>query len=247
MKTALNFLIISVILVITLSLIKALDIYYPVRISSSVSSELSIVGEGKVEVIPDTAYVEAGISVIEGNSVSEVQKTINDANNKIIVALQKLGIEKKDIRTSNYSINPNYSYENNKNGITGYNGNANITIKVKNTEIVSKVIQEATAAGANQVQGARFTVEDPAKQREEARSKAIANAKEQAQKLADSLGIKLGKVTNIIESSNDGGAVPVMYDKAMSAGMGGAIENRAQIEPGSQTIYSTVTLFFEKK
>lgn len=242
-----NILLTVLLVFFALIMIHALNISFPVSVTNTtLSSELSVVGEGKVEVIPDTAYVDAGISVIEANSVAAVQKSIDDANNKIILAMQQLGIEKKDIKTSNYSINPNYSYENNKNGITGYNGNANITIKVTKTDLVSRVIAEATTAGANQIQGARFTVEDPAKYREEARTKAIANAREQAKKLADSLGITLGRVTNIIESSGEG-VPPIMYDQAMSVGMGGAVENRAQIEPGSQTIYSTVTLFFEKK
>lgn len=245
MKTVINFLTLSVIVIITLFLIKTLDIYYPVRISSTVSSDFSVVGEGKVEVVPDTAYVDAGISVIEAGSVAQVQKSIDDTNNKIILAMQKLGIEKKDIKTSNYSINPNYSYENNKSGITGYNGNANITITVKKIELVSNVIQLATDSGANQIQGARFTVKDPAKYREEARTKAIANAKEQAQKLAASLGIKLGKITNIIENSDN--VPPIIYDRQMMAGGGAAAKQSADIEPGSQTITSIVTLFFDKK
>ena len=245
MKTSINFLIIAVIVIFTLAIIRIFNISYPVEVTNtSRSSELSVVGEGKVEVAPDTAYVEAGISVIEAASVAQVQKSIDDANNKIIAAMQKLGIDKKDIKTSNYSINPNYSYENNKNGITGYNGNASITIKVKNIAQVSQVISDATAAGANQIQGARFSIENPAKYREEAREKAIANAKEQAQKLANTLGIKLGKVTNIIESSNDAGG-PIIYDK-MAAGMGGAAAN-PQIEGGTQEISSVVTLYFEKR
>ncbi len=214
--------------------------------SSNVSSELSVVGEGKVEAVPDTAYVDAGISVIESSSVAQVQKSIDEINNKILAAVQKLGIDKKDVTTSNYSINPNYSYENNKNGITGYNGSANITVKVKNTQLVSQVIQEVTAAGANQVNGARFSIENPEKYREEARSKAIANAKEQAQKLADSLGIKLGKVTNIVESS-DNGVPPIIYDRGMAQASMASGKAAPQIEPGSQTISSVVTLFFEKR
>lgn len=235
----------GVFILLIVFLMNALNLTLPLSVTTtSKSSELSVVGEGKVEVVPDTAYVEAGISVIEVSSVAQVQKSIDEANNKIIAAMSKLGIDKKDIKTSNYSINPNYSYENNKNGITGYNGNANITIKVKRIDTVSQVIAEATAAGANQIQGARFTIEDPAKYREEARTKAITNAKEQAQKLANTLGIKLGKVTNIVESSNDAGG-PIMYDK-MAVGMGAA-GNAAAIEPGSQEISSVVTLFFEKK
>lgn len=246
MKTIVNYAVLFVLVLFLLVILKASGVGIPLSVvNTTTSSELSVVGEGKVDVIPDTAYVDAGISVIEGVSVAAVQKSIDEANNKIVAAMQKMGIDKKDIQTSNYSINPNYSYDNNKSGITGYNGNANITIKVKNTTMVSDVIQEATAAGANQIQGARFEVSEPAKYREDARSKAIANAKEQAQKLADSLGIKLGKVTNIVESSA-GGYPPVMYDKAVSMSARPEAVN-AVIEPGSQTISSVVTLYFEKR
>ena len=89
-------------------------------------------------------------------------------------------------------------------------------------------------------------VDDPAKYRAEARKKAIDNAKEQANKIASDLGIKLGKIVNISESSPDS-AVPVyaLKDAAMSRGAGGG--GNAAIEPGSQTITSVVTLYFEKR
>ncbi len=120
----------------------------------------------------------------------------------------------------------------------------NISIKVKNVQMVSQVIQEVTKAGANQVQGARFSVDNPEKDRERARNIAIQNAKTQAQKLAKTLGIRLGKITNIVESSPPQG--PIVYPMArFEAGIAGS--GGPQIEPGNQTISSVVTLFFEKK
>lgn len=228
-----------------LFLIKIFDISYPITIvTTTKSSELSVIGEGKVDVIPDTAHIDAGISVTNGSTPVEVQQSIDTVNNKIIAALQKLGIRKEDVTTSNYSINPNYEFVANQNRVVGYNGNVNISIKVKNVQMVSPIIQEVTKAGANQIQGARFTVDNPEKYRELARTMAIKNAKTQAQKLAKTLGIRLGKITNIIESSPSQG--PIVYPMAkFEAGIGGA--GGPQIEPGSQTISSVVTLFFEKK
>lgn len=241
-----NFIAVVFILLVALYLIKFFNISYPLTlVTTTKSAELAVVGEGKVEVTPDTAYVDAGITVDRASSVEEAQKTINKTNNKIIDSLREVGIEKADIKTSNYSIYPSYKYENNENRVDGYNGNTTIEIKVRDPQLASKVIETVTIAGANQIQGSRFVVGKPELYREQARNAAIKNAKDQAEKIAKDLGIKLGKITNIVESSAN---QPVLYKTMMAEGIGaGGGGGPAQIEPGSQTITSVVTLYFEKK
>jgi uncharacterized protein YggE len=231
---------------LVLLLIKLFNLSYPVEITNtSRTSELSVVGEGKVDVTPDTAYVDVGVTVSNAATVDAAQNQIDGVNNKIIAAMDKLKIPKANIKTSNYSVYPNYDYDNGQNRVSGYNGNVTISVKLSDTKLTSSVITEATKAGANQVQGVRFAIENPDKYREEARNEAIKNAKEQASRLSKELGIRLGGVVNIIESSPSR-PVP-MYDTAsMKAGMGGNAEN-AVVETGSQTITSVVTLYFEKK
>src|SRR3989344_9704102 len=230
--------------ILGLLLVNVLNISYPLTIlSKTASGELAVVGEGKVEVVPDTATVDVGISVTAAETVEAAQRTINTVNNTIIAAMKALGIDKEQIKTSNYSIYPNYTYQEGQNRTDGYNGNVSISIKVSDTQLVSRVIEEATKAGANQINGTNFTVESPEKYREEARNKAIANAKEQAQKLTQALGIRLGRVVNIVEYSPT--FPPVYFTEAKQVGLGGA-PPRPDIEPGSQTITSTVTLYFEK-
>ena len=230
---------------VALFVVKLFNISYPLTVvNTSKSTELSVVGEGKVEVTPNIAYVNAGITVDNRTTVAEVQNTMNVINNKIIEALKKMGIEKADIKTSNYSVYPNYKYENNVNSISGYNGNATVEVKVRNTEMVSEVIMAVTAAGANQIQGVTFSIDKPEVYREQARDLAIKNAKEQAQKMAKNLGIRLGKVVNIVESSPV--SPPILYDRAFSAeGIGGG--GGPVVETGTQTVTSLVTLYFEKK
>ncbi len=232
-----------------LALLSILNIAYPIRVTtSSVSSELSVVGEGKVEATPDVAFINTGISVSSANTAQDAQNQMNKVNNAIIDSLKRLGIEKEHIQTSDYSVYPIYDYESGGNEITGYTGNATVRIKTNDIEQVSDIIQAATEAGANQINGTSFSVEDPAKYREEARQKAIDNAKEQAQSLANELGIKLGKVTNIVESSTRGGSpIYPMAEQMRSFGGVGAGGGGPDIEPGQQEIHSTVTLYFEKK
>ena len=244
-KENFKYLLLSVIVILAaLYLIKIFNISYPLTLTSiTKSSELSVVGEGKVDVVPDTAYVDAGITVNNEPTVISVQQKIDDVNNKIVEALKALGIKKEDIKTGNYSVSPNYSYENQINRISGYNGNVTITIKLTNTDLSAKVIEAVTQAGANQVGGVRFAVDNPDKFRELARNAAINNAKDQANKLAKQLGIRLGKITNIVEESPS--RPSPIYGALSVKGMGGGVV-APQIEPGSQTITSVVTLYFEK-
>lgn len=241
-----NIFLTGLLILIFLFLIKIFDISYPLTIVTTTrTSELSVIGEGKVEATPDMAYIEAGITINNAQTVDDAQKTINKVNNEIISSMKSLGINKDDIKTSNYSIYPNYEYDGRANKISGYNGNVTITIKTKKLELVSKIIEGSTKAGANQIQGVRFTIDKPESYREMAREEAIKNARQQAQKLAKKLGIKLGKVVNIVESTSD--SYPQPYERYAAKGLGGGEGDGATIEPGSQTITSTITLYFEKR
>ncbi len=240
-----NTLSIVVALFVFLLLVKSFDISYPLTITNyNKSSELSVVGEGKIDVVPDKALINVGITVQNASTAEEAQKSINQTNNKLIQAMKSLGVNAGDIKTSNYSINPTYSSRPEATQtISGYSGNATITITLKNAALVPQALEAATKAGANEIQGVSFSIDDPNKYREEARNKAISNAKDQAEKLAKTLGIRLGKVTNIIESS-PGEPNPIFKTAdVMSAPSGGA----PIVEPGTQTITSIVTLYFEKK
>ncbi len=243
-KNTIQVTVIALVVLVFLYLVKIFDISYPLTIvNTTKSTELAMVGEGKVEAVPDTASIDLGITVDNAPTVGEVQTKINEVNNKIVAAMKDLGIDKTNIKTSSYSISPSYSYESGQNRITGYNGNASVNIKIKNISLVARVIEEGTKAGANQVQGAQFSIDKPEKIREQARNLAIANAKEQAQNLAKTLGIKLGKITNIVESQPTD-VYPPQYRALSSEKLGGG---SPEIEPGSQTITSVITLYFEKK
>lgn len=234
--------------ILALWFINALNIAYPLSVTTrSVSGELAVVGEGKVDIVPDLATTDLGIVVNNSKTVEDAQNQINKVNNAIITSLSSLGIKKEDIKTSNYSIYPNYDYQSNPAGtISGYNGNVTVSVKVRDTAKLPDVLSLATKAGANQVIGTNFSVDKPEKYREEARAKAIQNAREQAEKLASNLGIRLGKIVNIVESTNTPGPImPFAAKQELSVGSGGGIA--PDLQPGSQTISSTVTLYFEKR
>lgn len=230
-----------------LILINKGNISYPLEVVSLPrAGELSVVGEGKVDVVPDTASVTAGVSVNRAQTVASAQEQIDKVNNQLITAMKELGIPEKDISTSEYSVNPNYVYDTSVQRVDGYNAQASITIKTHDIKLVSQIVSKATEAGANQINGVSFSIDNPAKFRSDARTMAIENAKQEAEKLAKELGISLGKVTNIVESSG-GMPVPMYREAVMMDSAGAEAKSAPEFEQGTQTISSTVTLYFEKR
>ncbi len=234
-------------------LVNYFNISYPLSVANrSVSGELSVIGVGRVDASPDNASVSLGIVVNNASTINEAQEKINTVNNDIVSGLTAIGINKDDIKTSNYSINPNYDYSERGTGeISGYNGNATVSVKVDDISKLPEIIQAGTEGGANEVMGTNYSIEEPEKYQREARDLAIENAKAEAQRLAGQLGIKLGKIVNIVESSSGVGPVPMFYGKEAAMSLdtraGGNVGITPDLQPGSQTITSTVTLYFEKR
>ncbi|HVZ11574.1 MAG TPA: SIMPL domain-containing protein [Patescibacteria group bacterium] len=243
-----HIILVGIVVFIFLWLTNLAGLTLPITITNKTeTSEFSVTGEGKVDVVPDTAEISAGIQVNDAKTSDEAEQKVSEENNKIIAAVEAVGVKKEDIKTSNYSINPNVVYEpfGGKPSNNGYAGNATVTIKVRDVKLASKVIDAATSAGSNYVSNNGFTVDDPSRFREEARNKAIEDAKSQAQKLASQLGINLGKITNIVESSPDN--PQPMMDKTYAVAPLAAGRTAPDIQPGTGTISSTVTLYFETK
>lgn len=203
------------------------------------STTFDVTGEGKVTATPDVAMVTVGIQA-NAPSVKASQDQINSVINKVSDAVKKLGVDPKDIKTTNYNVNPTFDF-NNGQKITGYSANTNLQIKVRKMDQANSVIDAATENGANQVGGISFDISDKSKLENEARAKAVSEAKKKATDAAKIAGFKLGRIINY--SENSGGISPMPY-RAMAKDMNiGGVPTR--VEPGSNEITVTVTLSFE--
>lgn len=213
-------------------------------ISSVVSQKtdlFTVTGEGKVTVTPDVAILNLGMST-KKNTVKAAQAEANTVINNLTKAIKELGVKDEDIKTTNYSVYPDYDYSSGTNRIIGYNVNISLSVIVKNIDSVNDILDKATALGANSVGGIQFTVaEDKLKElNKEARLKAIKEAKEKAEELAKLSGMTLGKIVNIQEGNNRTYPQPMM----LKAGGG---ESSADIQPGSTDVTSSITLFYETR
>ena len=198
-------------------------------------------GEGKVSAAPDIAVVSVGVQA-QGATVKIAQDALNKNINAVSAAVKAAGVGAKDIQTSGYNINPMYDYSISSQRITGYQASSNLTIKVRAIEKANAVIDAATQAGANQVGGISFDVDDKTKAQNEARQKAVADAKSKAENAAKIAGFTLGKIINY--SEDFGGAVrPIPMMAKADAGLGASPETA--VEPGSNEITVTVTLSYQ--
>lgn len=216
------------------------------QISTNKQSTFDVTGESKISTIPDQAEIQLGISVNE-STVKSAQDKANKVINDINAQLAGLGIEKKDIRTDNYSLYPNYDYQaGTGQRIIGYSVNANLVVTLKDFSKLNQAIDLATSVGANQIGGINFTLSDDKKAdiEREARQEAIDDAKDKAQELSSLAGMRLGKIVNVSEAPNVRNelfAAPMAADMAKGAG-GGAPTN---VEPGSTSFSYSVTLSYE--
>lgn len=216
------------------------------QISTNKQSTFDVTGESKISTIPDQAEINLGITVNE-TTVKAAQDKANKVINDINAQLAGLGVEKKDIKTENYSLYPNYDYQSSSGQrIIGYSVNASLVVTLKDFSKLNQAVDLATSVGANQIGGISFTLSDDkeAEIEREARQEAITNAKDKASELAKLAGMRLGKIVNVSETPNmsrEAFAGPVMLDMAKGAG-GGVPTN---VEPGSTSFSYSVTLSYE--
>jgi uncharacterized protein YggE len=193
------------------------------KAQASADTGISVSGTGKVRAKPDVARTSIGVEVT-GASLAEATALSNKQMTAVIEKLKSMGVAEKDIQTTQYNIYP-VTQQSNRQGvpptITGYRVSNQLSVTIRKIDDTGKVLDAAVAAGANQVYGISFSVDNPAPYEQQARAAAVKDAQDKAAQLAKAANITLGKIVVI----NEGVAAPrplvraagVMYAEAASA------------------------------
>lgn len=224
----------------------------PISISQTTTTKMStfdVSGEGEVTTTPDRAEINGGVQISE-STVASAQDKGNQIISKITQDLIQLGINRDDIKTAGYSLYPNYDFRGGSQRITGYSLNVTLKVTIKDFKNINTAIDTMTADGANQVGGVTFTLSEEKRLEIEnqAREIAINRAKEKANSLSRISGVRLGKIINIAESTNQA-PVPLfardMAIKTLEAAGGANPVAPTEVSPGSTTFSMAVTLSYE--
>jgi len=205
---------------------------------------LTVSAEGKVRMVPDLAVIQAGVETIKPTAI-ESQKENTKKMNAVIEAIKNKGVDKEDIQTTNYNLQALYDYTQSGRVFKGYQTSQNVTVRIKDLDKIGEILEVVNTAGANQIGGINFTFDDPENFKEQAGQKAIAKAKEKAKILAESAGIKLGKIISLSEASSN--VSPQPYYALEKLGVGGGSAEAPAIESGQEEVTVQVTLTFEIK
>jgi len=195
---------------------------------------MSVNGIGRVTIVPDIATINIGV-----RSESDIVMDALDGNtaqaNAIARVLKQLGIEDKDIQTSNFNIYPSERYDPMTGQVEGrfFVVENTVNVTVRDLSSLGQVLNAVVEAGANSIYGISFNVEDRSAAVAEARDLAIQEAKAKAEVIAEAAGVQLGEIINI---SVYEGSMPVPFYDAK----GGAFAEEAAVPIAAGTLAITM-------
>ncbi len=230
-------------------------------VGSQYANTISFSGHGEVQAVPDIATISFNVKT-NAPTQKAAADAVNTKTQKVIDFLKSSNIDEKDIKTDNYIADTNYSNPvpcysvQSANGmiippcrtdvpkVIGYVVSQGITVKIRNIDDSSKIIDGINAIGVEGMYGPNFAVDNQDALQEEARKDAINDAKAKADSLAEDLGVHLGRITSFNESGNYPLPMYAAKDSVMSAQAGNV---SAELPKGQNTLSSDVTITYEIK
>ena len=206
------------------------------------SPYIRVHGDATISAQPDRVQMDIG--VITQGATSKAATDANAKKSSAVVAQLRALVPAANIKTINFSVNPNYRFPNAGGPpvVLGYTANNTVRIELDDLSIIRKVIDTATKAGASNVNRLNFMLRDEDKVRAEALGRAAIQAQAAAEALATSLKLKVGRVLRLEEEQpvvvSPGREIELSTSKSQPAAM-------TPVEPGNIDIHANVTLTFE--
>ncbi len=214
-------------------------------------NQVIVVGQGRISYVPDIAKVTLGVQIDKAAKAEEALNQLSAKMTAIAAVLKAAGLADQAIQTANYSLYPQYDYQNNVSKVSGYSANEQLIVKVsgmaQDRDKVSRLIAAASQAGANQVLGIDFDVSNIEDLKQQARLAAIADAKAKAGKMAEAAGVRLGGITGWWENVVQAPGVNSQLSSNDKGGMGGATASEPAVQSGSQEVVIEMNLNYRVK
>lgn len=200
-------------------------------------------GKGVVTAKPDKADLTISVETMSQNASSAVKENAEKMNRVMEKLKSQIGKNDK-ISTTGYNLSPIYTYDEKtrKSELTGYRVSNSIIVESKNLEVIGKLIDSATQAGANRIDSLSFDTDKRDEYRRQALVKAVQDARETADIVAKAAGVTIVKIIQISPSYEI--PIPVYKEFALTA-REAAAPPPTQIEPGELTVSASVNMVFE--
>ena len=199
---------------------------------------MTVVGVGEVTAEPNITIVELGV-ITEDKELVNAQQQNAAIMTRVTNSLVSLGVQRENIKTKSYTVEPHYDYSDGKQEFKGYQVTNTITVKIIPVTQTATVIDTAVQNGVNHVSAIQFSVDDSDIYNHQALSRALDNAVAKAQTIATTMQLQVNPIPlKIVEEFSDV-VKPFQTYTAM------ALKNTTPIEPGLLTINARVTVQLE--
>lgn len=200
---------------------------------------ITVSGEGRVDAAPDMATINLGVTT-QARTASEALAANSASLTTVLDNLRAAGIEARDIQTTGLSVNPSWQYDQSGgNGrITGYVATNGVTVRVRALDTLGGVLDAAVKDGANTLNGIEFGLAEPGPAMDEARTRAVGDARRRAELLTAAAGVKLGRIVTISEGGGYAPPMPMYRAEAASAAP-------VPVAAGEITASASVTVVWE--
>ncbi|MDZ4274618.1 MAG: SIMPL domain-containing protein [Erythrobacter sp.] len=196
-----------------------------------------------VSVAPDIATIGAGVTS-EAPTATEALRQNSAEMQKVIARIKALGVADKDIQTTGINLNAMYDYnqEARRQVFRGYQASNRVSVILRKIDDAGKVLDALVAAGATDLNGPSFSIENDEDAKDTARKRAIERAQARVQAYADLFGYDGAKVLAIAESIEGRGSMPEMAKMRVSADMAAAAP---PVQPGMVSTGISITIKYE--
>jgi uncharacterized protein YggE len=185
---------------------------------------VSAIGAASVNIQPDTATFTAGVNT-QADKVADAQAANAKAMQAVLEALKKQGVADADMQTQSFSVSPSYNYSTSNPTPTGYTVNNTVIITVRDLSQLSKLLDTAIAAGANDTYGVTFTSSQYDAAYDQALQAAVQSALHKADVMAKALNREVGAVQTVTETGDTYLMAASSKSSTMSAGDATPIQN----------------------
>jgi uncharacterized protein YggE len=188
------------------------------------------------------ATVHTGV-VTTRPAASDALAANTDAMQSIMSVLTENKVAAKDIQTSRFNVQPEYERDSRgraKPQVIGYRVTNQVQVRVRNLADLGRILDALVRAGSNQVSGIRFGIDDPTGVLNQARNRAIADARSRAELYAQAAGVRVGKVLTISEQ-----ALPMPRRQNFDVAFGAEARSAAvPVATGEQELSASVNVVF---
>lgn len=202
---------------------------------------LAVSARGEASRAPDIATASAGV-VTQGADAGAAMRENAAQMTRVMAAIRAAGVAERDIQTSGINIHPTYRHADNEEPrITGYSANNTVNLKVRDIAKLGEVLDALVNSGANNVSGPGFGIDQPDVVYDEARRKALDQARARADMYAEALDLRVRRIVSISEGGGFQQPRPMMAMRAQAMDAAGS----SPVAPGENTLEANLEVVFE--